>query len=397
MIVVPGAGITEACTANLNSLRRVLLAVRLHRQGRAPAILFTGGVPEGSQCSVAGVMEALAREIGIPATSMHVEALSRSTWQNAEMSTPVLHALGARRLLLVTDRLHMARAQACFARFGFEIERGSVPVYEGARDNVEMLYWGLREYLAIWYYRLRGRIGGGSVAGAGAPISPQRPIASAARHGPRHAMNAPVRYPEGPLVILGASYAAGWKLHDISGVAVVNKGIPGQQSHELLARFESDVVSLRPRAVLIWGFINDVHRAPREQITAAVERAHRSFEQMVVLARTSGIEPIIATEVTIRQPKTLAADLQMFLGRLLGRTSYQGYINRHVLETNAWLRDLADRQRIRLLDLQPMLADASNSRRRAYATDDGSHIPEPGYAALTQYARPILEAWLKLQ
>ncbi|MCP9462685.1 MAG: hypothetical protein NNA24_11645, partial [Nitrospira sp.] len=62
------------------------------------------------------------------------------------------------------------------------------------------------------------------------------------------------------LVIIGASYAKGLGQHELAGYQVINKGINGEQSFEMLARFETDVVGLKPNAVLIWGFINDIFR-----------------------------------------------------------------------------------------------------------------------------------------
>lgn len=156
VIVVPAAGVTGFCTPNRNSLQRVLLAVRLYRAGRAPRLFFSGGAPKDQTCAVADVMAGFAREMGVPADAIRVETASRSTRENAELSTPVLRALGAGRILLVTDLLHMRRASASFAAMAFEIERASVPIYEGHRDNIEMLAAGLREFAALAYYRWQG-------------------------------------------------------------------------------------------------------------------------------------------------------------------------------------------------------------------------------------------------
>jgi len=205
-------------------------------------------------------------------------------------------------------------------------------------------------------------------------------------------MKTPLSHPDGPIVILGASYAGGWQIDRIAGIPVVNKGITGQQSFELLARFEADVVAARPRAVVIWGFINDVFRTPREQVDEAMTRAMSSYEQMVALARKHGIEPILATEVTARHKKTLAADVTTFIGGLLGKTSYQDYVNGHVLRGNGSLRELARREGVLLLDIQKALSDANDKRRKEYSANDGSHISPEGYEALTRYATPRLEA-----
>jgi len=156
IIVVLGAGVTATCAPNVYSLRRALLGARLYREGRADRILFTGGVPKGMKCSVAAVMADAARESGVPDRAIVVESAARSTRQNAEFSAPILHRLGASTILLVTDRLHMTRSEACFESFGFSVKRASVPVSETATSNVEMLYWAFREEIAIDVYRWRG-------------------------------------------------------------------------------------------------------------------------------------------------------------------------------------------------------------------------------------------------
>ena len=76
VIVVPAAGVTAACTPNLNSVRRTLLAARLFREGRAPLVMFSGGVPTGLKCPVARVMSELAQFVGVPADRQRLEIVS---------------------------------------------------------------------------------------------------------------------------------------------------------------------------------------------------------------------------------------------------------------------------------------------------------------------------------
>jgi len=199
-----------------------------------------------------------------------------------------------------------------------------------------------------------------------------------------------VQHPSGPVVILGASYAEGWTL-TLPGIPVLNRGVTGQQTFELAARFDADVASVRPRAVIVWGFINDVFRAPPDQVDAAIARARRSTEDIVGMARRAGIEPILATEVTLRTAAvTWRETASSWLGWIRGRISYREQMNQHVLATNAWLREFARREGLLLLDLQPVVSDLRNGRSPAYAAADGSHISPAGYQKLTEYAAPIL-------
>jgi lysophospholipase L1-like esterase len=203
------------------------------------------------------------------------------------------------------------------------------------------------------------------------------------------------RFPDGPVVLLGASYAAGWKL-TLPGIHVVNRGVPGQQSFELLARFDSDVVAAKPRAVVIWGFINDVFRSPREQLDESLARSRASIEAMVRKARAAGIEPVLATELTTGpRESTWSEWATSWAGWLLGRESYQDFINTHVLKVNDWIREYSSKEGLLLLDLHSALSDGRGRRRNGFATPDGSHVSEKGYEALSNYAAPILDRHLR--
>ena len=385
VIVVPGAGVNLDCSPNLFAIRRTMLAKRLLAEGRAPRILFSGGAPSDTPCPVATVMADLARQLGVPADRIVTETAARSTWDNARYSDPLLRAMGARRIVLVTDFLHMRRAAATFSALGYEVERASVPSPATHQDNMSVLYFGTRELAAWAWYWGRGRFvvhaaerPQAATGAATAPTTDQMPSPAPA---------------SGPLVVLGASYAQNWPLA-VPGWRIVNKGIAGQVSTEVRDRFQRDVVPERPRAVIIWGFINDVFRATPDRMPATLTGVRENIQAMVAAARAAGIEPILATEVTVRGGVTWGDWAREWVGWALGKESYQAMINRHVHETNAWLRDYAARERLLLLDLQPVVSDAKGFRVPEHAEPDGSHVSPAGYDALTRYAGPKLAAHL---
>ena len=84
----------------------------------------------------------------------------------------------------------------------------------------------------------------------------------------------------GIIVILGASYVKAWPVDSVAGMQVVNKGINGEQSFEMLERFREDVLAFKPTAVIIWGFINDIHRNQRDRIEATMARVKESTAAM---------------------------------------------------------------------------------------------------------------------
>jgi uncharacterized SAM-binding protein YcdF (DUF218 family) len=392
VIVALAAGVTANCAPNQHGLQRVLVAAKLFHEGRAPVVLFSGGRTTARQgCSAAEGMRDLALRLGVPRERIRIEASSTSTWENAQRSDAVLRTLGARRIVIVTDRAHLQRAEACFRRFGYEIERAGVPVYMGHFDNVEVLTLAVREYAADLYYRWRGYTS--SDAAPPAMVESLAALPMRAAHEEAREVRGPARQ-TGPVVILGASYAKGWTPESREGLTFVNKGMPGEQSFEMLGRFDADVATSGARAVVIWGFVNDIFRTPRADVGQALARVRESYLTMLDRSEALGITPILMSEVTMGPRAGLVERFKMILGDLLGRQAYIDYVNRHVMDTNAWLRELAMRRNILFLEGEAQLSDGAGRRLRQYSAEDGSHLPPAAYAALDEYATPLIRARL---
>jgi DUF218 domain len=85
------------------------IAVRSMDPGRDSQLIFTGFGPDGEP-SEAAVMSAYARDVlGVPADRIHTEDKARSTWQNIELTTPMLES--ADTIKIASDPLHAARAR----------------------------------------------------------------------------------------------------------------------------------------------------------------------------------------------------------------------------------------------------------------------------------------------
>lgn len=193
------------------------------------------------------------------------------------------------------------------------------------------------------------------------------------------------------LVVAGASYAGGWKQPDLPGYRVVNRGVSGEETHQVLARFDRDVIAARPAVVLIWGHINNIHRAPPDDIEGAKEKAKADYREMVRRARANGIQVILATEVTLSEAVGLTNRLVAFLNGLRGKRGYSAWVNENVRSVNAWLRTYAHEERLRVLDFEKVFDDGRGFRKLEYSSDDGTHISAAGYAALTSYAQAQLQ------
>jgi lysophospholipase L1-like esterase len=187
------------------------------------------------------------------------------------------------------------------------------------------------------------------------------------------------------LVVIGASYAASWPIQLVGSYTVVNRGVPGDTTAAMLARFDRDALAADVDTVLLWGHINDIFRADVASMEQTLAIIERNIAEMHRRATSRGIDVIVATEVTIAQPKGLMNTLAGVVGRLLGKTSYQSYVNGHVMEMNGRLRRFAESNDLGILDFERLLADDDGMRRGEYAIDDGSHLSEAAYEVLSAY------------
>ena len=198
-------------------------------------------------------------------------------------------------------------------------------------------------------------------------------------------------------VIIGASYAKDWPIESIAGEKTINKGIGGNQSFEMEARFDSDVLELQPRAVLIWGFINDVFRSTPEEMERAKSRIKGSYRNMIEKSNGEGIYVVVATEVTLREPGGLKNWIAGVLGSLTGKESYQAGINSHVFEINSWLREYAQSSGVPILDFQHVLAGSDGWRRQEFAAPDGSHLSIAAYDELSRYTKEQVQSFCETE
>jgi len=189
------------------------------------------------------------------------------------------------------------------------------------------------------------------------------------------------------LVILGASYAQGWGTPLLAGYdRVINRGVGGEETGDMLARLPADVLAAKPHAVLVWGHVNNITRAAPDGIEAAKSAARGHYDQMLRQARAAGIDVIFATEVPWTEESGFINTVYGWLAGLMGKTSYAVRVSGHVEDVNAHLRALAAREGLRLLDFGKAFANEDGTRRQEFAAEDGSHINEAGYRALTEYA-----------
>ena len=148
VVVVLGARVLPGGEPSPALRARVERAVALYHQGLAPRLLFSGGVGLHPP-SEAHVMRELALRLGVPARACLLEDQSRSTEENARGCARVLGALGARRVVVVSDPFHLLRARQYFRLHGLEVATSPALVPGRTLSARDRFYWTLREAAAL--------------------------------------------------------------------------------------------------------------------------------------------------------------------------------------------------------------------------------------------------------
>lgn len=151
--LVLGARVLPDGTPSVALRRRVVHAVSLWRKGRVRAIVLTGGVRTDPPAE-ALVMAQVCRAAGVPDTALVLETQAQTTEENFLLSRPLLQALQAQEVIVVTDRYHAARARLVGRRAGLRVTVDS-PDLNGAPHLRVARSW-LREGVALAWYWARG-------------------------------------------------------------------------------------------------------------------------------------------------------------------------------------------------------------------------------------------------
>jgi uncharacterized SAM-binding protein YcdF (DUF218 family) len=149
-------------TVNHWTLLRLRYAARVHRWTGLP-IVPVGGAPDGKGIPEGVLMQGiLEQEFQVPVLANEHE--SRNTYENGMFAARLLEPQGIRRVILVTQAVHMPRAVRVFEHAGFDVVPAptdytapsiSVYAFTPQADTFYDSYLALHEILGGWWYRIR--------------------------------------------------------------------------------------------------------------------------------------------------------------------------------------------------------------------------------------------------
>jgi lysophospholipase L1-like esterase len=146
--------------------------------------------------------------------------------------------------------------------------------------------------------------------------------------------------------------------------SVLNRGVNGQRSDQILSRFERDVVAAKPAVVIVLAGVNDIYQG---RATGSVKR---NLEAMYAAAEDNGIVAVVATVL----PYNSAGEREQ----------------RAIREVNAWAATASKVPGRLLCDTNLAVRDKANPDLLA-SSPDGLHPDVEGYRRMGEALTATLE------
>lgn len=177
-------------------------------------------------------------------------------------------------------------------------------------------------------------------------------------------------------VFLGDSITDGWRLNEYFPERdFINRGISGQITSEMLGRMQSDVIELKPAALVVLGGTNDLARGVN------LTTIEDNLAMIATLAKANGMKVILASVLPIH-------DYNKDQDPRFERTKQRR--PRDILELNTWIRGYCAREGHLYLDYFAAVADQSGYLKKELA-DDGLHPNSAGYRIMAPLAQAAIE------
>jgi uncharacterized SAM-binding protein YcdF (DUF218 family) len=120
---------------------RINHGIDLYRKGRVRKLIFTGGQGNPGEPIESSAARDYALQLGIPAGDILIEEKSHTTYENILYAKQLTDAHGLRKVLIVSDPLHMKRAVAIARDLGLVADPSPTPStrYQGLRSQAGLL------------------------------------------------------------------------------------------------------------------------------------------------------------------------------------------------------------------------------------------------------------------
>jgi acyl-CoA thioesterase-1 len=161
------------------------------------------------------------------------------------------------------------------------------------------------------------------------------------------------------------SQYAYWMMRTHPDWTVLNRGVNGERSDQIKARFQRDVLEENPDYVIILAGVNDIYQG------APLESVKRNLLNMYEQAIVAGIRPVAATVL----PYNTASEDE----------------KQAIHSINNWIKDTATELAIPICDTNLAVRDPSEPDRLS-SSKDGHHPDVPGYRKMAEALCAIIDS-----
>lgn len=166
------------------------------------------------------------------------------------------------------------------------------------------------------------------------------------------------------------SQFAYWLMQKRPDWRVLNRGVNGERSDQIAARFDRDVLAERPDAVIIIAGVNDVYQGrPAAQVTPVLHGLYERAARATI--------PIVAGSIVPYNTATPAANAVM-------------------REINRWIQDEAARRATLLFADTRAATAAADDPDRLAGSPDGLHPDVDGYRRMAEVLEPALNKFFEM-
>ena len=167
------------------------------------------------------------------------------------------------------------------------------------------------------------------------------------------------------VVLMGDSITEFWKTNSpdfFANYPLIDRGISGQTTSQMVLRFEQDVIALKPKAVVILAGINDI---AENTGPITLEAVFDNIEIMVKKAKAHKIKPILCS--------ILPANKFWWNAKI--------YPADKVIALNKMIKAYALKNKITYVDYYTVMVDADKGLQYQYG-EDGVHPNPNGYKVM---------------
>ena len=120
---------------------RINHAVSLYRKGQVGKLIFTGGQGNPGEPTESSAARDYALQSGVPASAILIEEKSHNTYENILYAKQLADSHGIKKVLIVSDPLHMKRAMAMASDLGLTADPSPTPStrYQGLKSQGGLL------------------------------------------------------------------------------------------------------------------------------------------------------------------------------------------------------------------------------------------------------------------